>query len=138
MMRTKDYDFSFSGLKTAVLYDYQARPKKERGSKAYVRAMAAEIQQAIIDVLLHKTLRAAKEYGVKSIILGGGVAANVELRAAIKKECVRLNLTHLFPPPGLATDNGAMIALAGYFNWLKGKTAKSFDTLEATPNLRLP
>ena len=137
MMHTKDYDFSFSGLKTAVLYNYQARPKKVRESKAYVQAMAAEIQQAIIDVLLHKTLRAAKEYGAKSIILGGGVAANIELRVAIKKECAKLNLTHFIPPPNLATDNGLMIALAGYFNFQAGKAIKNWDKLEANPNLRL-
>ena len=137
MMHTKDYDFSFSGLKTAVLYNYQARPKKERESKAYIQAMAAEIQQAIIDVLMHKTIRAAKEFFANSIILGGGVAANLELRAAVKKECVRLSLTHLIPPPILATDNGAMIALAGYFNFQTGKAIKNWDKLEADPNLRL-
>lgn len=137
MMHTKDYDFSFSGLKTAVLYDYQARPKKERESKEYVRAMAAEIQQAIVDVLISKTIRAAKEYNAKSIILGGGVAANTELRTAIKKECAKLGLAHLIPPPNLATDNGAMIAVAGYFNWLKGKYLDNPSTLEAQPNLRI-
>lgn len=137
MLHTKDYDLSFSGLKTAVLYDYQSRAEKVRKSKAYIRAMAAEIQQAIIDVLLHKTLRAAKEYNAKSIILGGGVAANIELRTAIKKECTRFGLIHLIPPPNLATDNGAMIALAGYFNFQAGKAIKNWDRLEANPNLRI-
>ena len=137
MMHTKDYDFSFSGLKTAVLYNYQARPKKERESKTYVRAMAAEIQQAIIDVLMKKTIRAAKEFSAKSIILGGGVAANLELRAAIKKECTALGLTHLIPPPILATDNGLMIALAGYFTYKTNVYEKNPDKIEANPNLRM-
>ena len=139
MMHTKDYDFSFSGLKTAVLYNYQARPKKERESKAYVRAMASEIQQAIIDVLLHKTLRAAKEYGAKSIILGGGVAANIELRAMLKKMAGAINVNTLIPPPNLATDNGLMIALAGYFTYNRsaGWRTRNPETIEAAPNLRL-
>ena len=68
MIHTKDFDFSFSGLKTAVLYDYQKRTKKVRESKEYVRAMAKEIQQAIIDVLLQKTLKATQQYKAKSII----------------------------------------------------------------------
>ncbi len=137
MIHTKDYDFSFSGLKTAVLYEYQSRPEKVRASKEYIQAMAAEIQQAIIDVLVHKTVRAAKEFQVKSIILGGGVAANVELRAAIEKECARLSLAPVIPPQKLATDNGVMIALVGYFNWLRGNITKDFDTLQAHPNVRI-
>jgi N6-L-threonylcarbamoyladenine synthase len=99
--------------------------------------MAAEIQQAIIDVLIKTTMRAAKEFSAKSIILGGGVAANLELRSAIKKECVRLNLAHLIPPPNLATDNGLMIALAGYFTYKRGDYPQNPETIEANPNLRM-
>jgi len=137
MMHTKDYDFSFSGLKTAVLYDYKARPEQERESKEYIQEMAAEIQQAIIDVLIRKTMQAATEYNAKAIILGGGVAANDELRAAVEKECVRLSLTHIFPPKNLATDNGTMIALAGYFTYVRDSYEKNPEKIEANPNVRI-
>ena len=81
-MHTKDYDFSFSGLKTAVLYE----TKDKKLTKEYVGHMCAEIQQAIIDVLLKKTLQAAKDYKAKTIILGGGVSANSELRSQLKSK----------------------------------------------------
>lgn len=138
MINTKDYDFSFSGLKTAVLYDYQSRPENMRKSKEYVQEMAAEIQQAIVDVLIFKTLKAAKEFRAKSIILGGGVAANVELRRMFEAKLQTLGIRLLVPPKNLSTDNGAMIAVAGYFNWLKKKYyIKELSVLEAKPNLRI-
>lgn len=139
MMHTKDYDFSFSGLKTAVLYDWKSRPERMRKSKAYIHTMAKEIQQAIIDVLIAKTLRATEEYGAKSIVLGGGVAANEELRkqlvSNVTSQMLRVNF--LAAPKNLCTDNGLMIALAGYFQFRSGNTIKSWDELEARPNLRL-
>ncbi|MCD6429100.1 hypothetical protein J7L09_00195, partial [bacterium] len=73
MIHSKDYDFSFSGLKTAVLYDFKKRPKTIQKSKEYKIMMAKETQEAIVEVLVSKTLRAAKEFKAKSIILGGGV-----------------------------------------------------------------
>lgn len=136
MINTKDYDFSFSGLKTAALYDYQKRAEKERRSKEYIRAMSAEIQQAIIDVLIKKTMKAAKEFGVKTVILGGGVAANEQLQTQLKDACRKAGIKYAAPERGLATDNGSMIAVAGYFNWLKGKT-KEWQEVEANANLRL-
>lgn len=137
MIHTRDYDFSFSGLKTAVLYDYQSRTEKVRKTKEYVQEMATEIQQAIVDVLISKTLRAAKEFRVKSIILGGGVAANTELRTVLTNTADAINVNTLIPPAYLATDNGAMIAVAGYFNWLNKKYTKDVEALEAQPNLRI-
>ncbi len=139
MMHTKDYDFSFSGLKTAVLYAYQARPKKERESKKYVQAMAAEIQQAIVDVLIHKTMRAVKEYNAKSITLGGGVAANVELRRVFEAKLQTIGIRLLAPPKNLSTDNGVMIALAGYFTYKRSASwrTKNPDDITANPNLRI-
>src|SRR3989344_1753826 len=127
MMHTKDYDFSFSGLKTAVLYDYQSRSPKVRKSKEYIWAMAKEIQQAIIDVLVATTMRAAEENNAKNIILGGGVAANKELRKRFKGA--------LIAPPELCTDNGLMIALAGYFN--RQKKTKKYERIVSQPNLTL-
>jgi len=137
MIKQKNYDFSFAGLKTAVLYDFLKRPEKVRKSKEYKILVAKEVQQAVIDVLISKTLRAAKEFGAKSIILGGGVVANEELRKQFK-----LNLEHptsniklLIPPRELCTDNGLMVAVAGYFN--KKKATKDFDKIIAEPNLRI-
>jgi len=137
MIKQKNYDFSFAGLKTAVLYDFLKKPKKVRESKEYKILVAKEVQQAVIDVLISKTLRAAKEFGAKSIILGGGVVANEELRKQFK-----LNLEHptsniklLIPPRELCTDNGLMVAVAGYFN--KEKATKDFDKIIAEPNLRI-
>jgi len=134
MLKSKDYDFSFSGLKTAVLYDFKKRPKKIRVSKEYIKEMAKEIQQAIIDVLIKKTIRAAKNYQVKTIMLGGGVASNKELRKQfkekIKRDAPRSKL--LIPNPEFCTDNAAMIAVAGYFN-----KKKSWRKIKAEPNLRI-
>ena len=132
MLHTKDFDFSFSGLKTAVLYDYQKRTKKVRESKEYIQGMAKEIQQAIIDVLLAKTLRAARQYKAKSIILGGGVSANEELRKQLLKETKQEKIALFLPEKSLATDNGLMPAFVGYFT-----KAKNPNPIVADPNLRL-
>ena len=132
MMHSKDYDFSFSGLKTAVLYE--TRGKKL--TKDYIANVCFEVQQAIIDVLLKKTIQAAKDYKVKTIILGGGVSANKELRKqfnySLQTTNYKLNL--LVPPANLSTDNGLMIAVAGYFN----RTKKiAWQKLSANANLRV-
>lgn len=135
MMHTKDYDFSFSGLKTAVLYDYQSRSPKVRKSKEYIRVMAKEIQQSIIDVLIAKTLAAAREHGAQSVILGGGVAANKELRKQLKLELKRAGYNLLAAAPELCTDNGLMIALAGYLH--REKKTKNYSRIVSKPNLAI-
>ncbi len=137
MIHTKNYNFSFSGLKTAVLYNFQAQPKKVQKSKEYISAMAKEIQQTVVDVLLAKTLRAAQEYDSKSIILGGGVAANKELRKQMQEHLKIVNCKLKIAPAELCTDNGLMIALAGYFNWQKKHHTTKYETIVAQPNLRL-
>ncbi len=138
MIYQKNYDFSFSGLKTAVLYRHRTQQPKVRKSAQYIQAMAAEIQQAIIDVLIHKTIKAAKEYKAEAIMLGGGVASNEELRKQfklkIKKSKFKINF--FAPKKILCTDNGAMIAAAGYFRWLRGIKVKP-ENIEADANLRL-
>jgi len=137
MIHQKNYDFSFSGLKTAVLYNFRNQSPKIRKSKKYIREMCAEAQQVVIDVLIHKTLKAAKEYNVKSIILGGGVVANDELRkqfkSKIKKEIP--NSLFLIPDSKFCTDNAAMVAIAAYFHWLKDATV--WQKIEAKANLRI-
>jgi N6-L-threonylcarbamoyladenine synthase len=137
MIKQKNYDFSFAGLKTAVLYDFLKRPEKVRKSKEYKIWVAKEVQQAVIDVLISKTLRAAKEFKAKSIILGGGVVANEELRRQFLQNCKSqmANCKLIFPPKELCTDNGLMIAVAGYFN--KEKATKDFDKIGAEPNLKI-
>jgi len=127
MIGQKNYDFSFSGLKTAVLY------KAKEGNYDKIE-MCREIQQAIIDVLIHKTIKAARDFKVKSIILGGGVAANDELRKQFKLKIknYKLKIEFLVPPEILCTDNGAMVALTAYLH--RSKTAKN---LEADSNLRI-
>lgn len=142
MMHTKDYDFSFSGLKTAILYSHQKQPKKIQKNKDYIAGMCAEIQQAIIDVLLKKTLKAVKDFNARTIILGGGVSANSELRKQFAKAISshtseRIDL--VFPPSNLSTDNGVMIAVAGYFNIKKGggRDCANWQTLKADSNLRI-
>ena len=124
-MNQKNYDFSFSGLKTAVLY----RVKEGNYDKI---EMCHEIQQAIIDVLIHKTIKAARDLRVKSIILGGGVVANDELRNQLKNTCLKWDIKHFLPAKKFCTDNGAMVAITAYFH--RSKTAKN---LEADSNLRI-
>jgi len=118
MIYQKNYDFSFSGLKTAVLYDFRKQKPKIRKSREYIREMCREAQQAIIDVLIRKTIKAAKDYKAKSIILGGGVAANDELRRqfALNLKSEILNLKFLVPPKIFCTDNAAMVAVTACFH----------------------
>ncbi len=133
MIYTKDYDFSFSGLKTAVLYRYQKSRIKNR---EYKQAMCKEIQQAIIDVLIHKTIKAAKDYGAKTIILGGGVVANEELRgqfqSKIEKELP--NTKYLKPNTEFCTDNAVMAAISAYFH---KKEKIDLQQIKANANLKI-
>jgi N6-L-threonylcarbamoyladenine synthase len=138
MIYQKNYDFSFSGLKTAVLYDFKSRSLKTRMSKDYIREMAKKIQQAIIDVLIHKTIKATKAHNAKSVILGGGVAANTELRKQFKSKIKNreLKVNFLVPSKKLSTDNAAMVAVAGYYQWLRKGPTKT-KNVEANADLRL-
>jgi N6-L-threonylcarbamoyladenine synthase len=136
MISQKNYDFSFSGLKTAVLYDFKSRSKRERNSREYKIEMAREIQQAVIDVLIFKTLKAAKEFRAKSIILGGGVAANDELREQFnyKLKTINYKLNFMIPPKNLCTDNALMVAVSTFFNRRKIKRPAQ---IFADPNLKI-
>lgn len=135
---SQDYDFSFSGLKTAVVYQIKKDKKyllKERS--LYQREMAKEVQEIVVDVLLKKTIRAAKEYKVKTIILGGGVVANDYLRRRFKELVKRekeYNFFLLVPQKKFCTDNGAMVAFAGI---LRKDNSKGWENKKAKANLRL-
>ncbi|MBI2123773.1 MAG: tRNA (adenosine(37)-N6)-threonylcarbamoyltransferase complex transferase subunit TsaD, partial [Candidatus Wildermuthbacteria bacterium] len=118
------------------LYDWKSRSPKVRKSLVYIQEMAREIQQAIIDVLISKTIRAAQEYNAKSIVLGGGVAANKELRKQLRYKILDTKYQILVAPRALCTDNGAMIAVAGYATWLRSGF-KKYRHIEADPNLTL-
>ncbi|MFH1451488.1 MAG: tRNA (adenosine(37)-N6)-threonylcarbamoyltransferase complex transferase subunit TsaD [bacterium] len=134
MIKSPDFDFSFSGLKTAVLY--KVKPKKYISTK-FVRMMAKEIQQAIIDVLIKKTFAVTKKFKVKSIILGGGVTANKELRQQMAEK-IKTNLPdakYFVPQLDHSTDNALMVAVAAVFT--KTKATKRWQTLEAKANLQL-
>lgn len=143
MINSPDFNFSFSGLKTAVLYATNSI-KRIANNKNFIRAMCAEVQQAIIDVLITKTIKAVKKFNAKSIILGGGVAANDELRKQFKSKVYSLgSMVRLFvPTKSLCTDNAAMVALAGYFklkktprkDWRKKFT---WQKIKVDPNLEI-
>lgn len=120
MIDRPDYDFSLSGLKTAVL-NYVSKLREE-GKEVPVSDMAAGFQAAIIDVQVAKTIRAAREYGVENIALAGGVAANKGLRTALNKAAMENELVLYTPSMELCTDNAAMIAALGYELLKKGET----------------
>ncbi|MFH1643246.1 MAG: tRNA (adenosine(37)-N6)-threonylcarbamoyltransferase complex transferase subunit TsaD [Patescibacteria group bacterium] len=133
MIYKKNYNFSFSGLKTAVLYFHKNQPKKIQTSEKYIQEISKEIQNSVLDVLIKKTIQAAENYSVRSIILGGGVTANKALRKRFKYEAKLLKIKLLIPKKKLSTDNAVMVALMGYF---KSKT-KFSRKIEAKSNLRI-
>ena len=114
-------DFSFSGIKTATLnYLNGMQQKGEEINRANV---AASYTYQIVDAITKKTELALKQTGLKTLVLAGGVAANSHLRASLEKLCKRKGVTLAMPERGLCGDNGAMIAAAGYFNFLRGSFA---------------
>lgn len=137
MLNQKNYNFSFSGLKTAVLYLHQKQTPETQKSDDYLRAMSYEIQQAIVEVLAAKTKRAAAEFGAKSIIIGGGVSANETLRKEMKQAAKDLGVKFLAPAPDLSVDNAAMAGVAAYFAWRDSRAIASADELQSNPNLSI-
>lgn len=126
MLDQKNYDFSFSGLKTAVLY-YLRDKKLFVDSRQFAIShrlkadVAASFEEAVIDVLVKKTMRAARDTKAKSILLSGGVAANRALRNRLQKEAKKLGIQFFVPDFKYNTDNAVMIAVAAYINFLLGK-----------------
>ena len=155
-MKGNPYDFSFSGIKTAVLYHLRRNPqlqpeidarqqalaRGERGADA-LRALSSEatldliasFQRAVVDDLVSRTLAAAEQHAVRTVLVSGGVAANSELRRSFESEAGRRGLQVYFPSRALSTDNAAMIAAAGYARFCSGERADG--TLNAEANLRL-
>ncbi len=133
LLNDKSYDFSFSGLKTAVIY-YIKELKKEN-KDIPVRDILASFQQAVIDVLVKKTVKAALKFKTKQIILAGGVAANSSLRREIKEKANLFDIKVFCPSVSLCTDNAAMVASTGYYKFKKNK--KSSLSLDAVSRLPL-
>jgi N6-L-threonylcarbamoyladenine synthase len=134
MLHSNDYDFSFSGIKTAVLYTIKKISDITEDQK---QSIAREFEDSVSEVLLHKTLRAIDEYGAKSLIIGGGVIASPFLRKEFTEAIENIEYTKLYiPDKELATDNAIMIAIAGYRQYQN----QGFDdpkTLSANSNLSL-
>ena len=133
-MRSEDnFDFSFSGLKTAVLYYLQRLDRK--AAAEHINDIVASFQAALVDVLIEKTIHAAKKMKTKSIALAGGVACNSYLRKKMELRAEREGLKLFVPSPILCTDNAAMIACAGFFKLQNGE--KSSYNLSPKPTLML-
>lgn len=146
MIKDNNFDFSFSGLKTAVLNhisklasdsnlhlsDYKVIAQNKSVTKK-IPELAAEIQEAIVDVLVAKTIKAAQKHNVKSIIVGGGVSANGRLKEKFAQEIAGLNFSFHVPQPKLATDNAEMIAAFAALNF----KPKDWEEIDANPQLNI-
>ena len=155
MLHSKNFDFSFSGLKTAVLYlirDFLKQNKQHTNKLEFVRMfpemaseIALEFENAAIESLTHKTKKAMEKYKVKTLIVAGGVACNTHLQREIQKITTpdpsstrRGKIKTFFPPQGLVGDNSIMIGIAGYLNYIKNKKkVPKINSIKAEGNLRL-
>lgn len=127
------YDFSFSGIKSAVLnYINHCEMKNIEINRA---DLVASFQNAVVDALVSRAVMAAKEHGLKKLALAGGVAANSALKSALEDECARNGIRFYHPSPIFCTDNAAMIGVAGHYEYMAG--VRSGWDLNAVPNLKL-
>jgi N6-L-threonylcarbamoyladenine synthase len=127
------YDFSFSGLKSAVLNYLNSCEMK--GIQICQADVAASFQKAVVDVLVEHSMQAVEECGMRKFAIAGGVASNTALRAAMEQACRERGIEFYHPSPILCTDNAAMIGAAGYYEYIKG-VRHGYD-LNAVPNLKL-
>ncbi len=147
MLKSPNFNFSFSGIKTAVLYSIKKQPEKLTDQN-FIAEMCREFQTAVCDVLIHKTILAAKKYQPKTILLAGGVSANIHLRnelaKTIKKDLIGVSFSA--PHPKYSIDNASMIAVAGFYRWKEMNTKKvgsifklksSWQNMETNANLKL-
>ena len=132
-VRENEYDFSFSGLKSAVLNYLNSCNMK--GEKINTADVAASFQKAVVDTLVGHSMQAASDRGVKKFAIAGGVASNSSLRKAFEEECAERGIEFLNPEPVYCTDNGAMIGVAGSYEYLLGY--RSGLDLNAVPNLAI-
>ncbi len=128
---TGEYDFSFSGLKTAVIN--LVHNASQKGDEIDVPVLSATVRQRVCDMLIQNTLKAAENLGHKKIAIAGGVSANSELRRRMAEECEKRNLKLYFPPLKYCGDNAAMVGAQGYYEYLDGNIADS--SLNATATL---
>ena len=127
------YDFSFSGLKSSVLNFLNHETMM--GTKVNKNDLAASFQNAVVEVLVGRTILAAKEYGIREVAIAGGVASNSSLRGSLAAACEKEGLRFYHPSPIFCTDNAAMIGCAAYYEYKKG--VRSGLDLNAVPNLKL-
>lgn len=132
MLHSGNFDFSFSGLKTSLLY---LIPKLSGGSHPHLADLCASFQEAIVEVLVAKTVRAARHCGEKTITVSGGVSCNQRLREVFSKRCLKEKLNLILAAPTHTTDNAAMIAFAALLKWRAGCTSALTDNVN--PNLPL-
>jgi N6-L-threonylcarbamoyladenine synthase len=132
-LKKSAYEFSFSGIKTAVWHYLKAQPDEQW--KGHGADIAASFQEAVVDMLVNPTLKAATHLSVGRIVLAGGVAANSRLRAKMKEKAELAGMQVFSPAPKFCTDNAAMIALAGYY-WLE-RGRRDDDRLNADADLTL-
>ncbi len=139
MLHSPDFDFSFSGIKTAVLYLIRDLTKNSKTSDEKIltedqkNQICLEFENAVTEVLISKTKKAIVEYGISTIIMGGGVTANTHIRREFQKFANEQNISLLLPTTQLSTDNAVMIAIAGYFNYITSKNIS--QELKADGNL---
>ena len=127
------FDFTFSGLKSAVLNHINMEQMK--GEEINVADLAASFQRSVTDSLVTRTILCAESYGIRKVAIAGGVSANTALREAMKEACLKRGMECFYPEPVYCTDNAAMIASAAYFEYLAGRRDTMF--LNAEPNLKL-
>lgn len=131
----EDYNFSYSGLKTAVV-NY-VHTLEQRGEEIPVDDICASFQKEAVDMLINNTIRAAKDYGYKKIVLAGGVSANAALRNGMKEAAAPLDIEVYYPELSLCTDNAAMIGAAGYIGYKTGKGIVDPKDIQPTSTIKL-
>lgn len=129
------YDFSFSGLKTAIIN--QIHNASQKGITLPLNDLSASFRKAVVDCLITNFLKAAEDFGYKKLVLAGGVSANSLLRKRIAEECEKSGREYFYPPLELCGDNGAMVGSQGYYEYLAGNIASTDLNAKATMSIEL-